>query len=129
VSGLDDSATPGKVDGIATLVGVVNTLRERRVAAENAYEGGAKQIRNLNLLKVRYKDKIGVHTERQNRRMNRMERKIKIFTALQDISALEVEVNNWLSENQNVRIIHILQTESTAPQERLPLITFLYETG
>jgi osmotically-inducible protein OsmY len=39
-------------DGIATLVGVVDTLRERRVATKNAYEGGAKQVRNL--LKVRY---------------------------------------------------------------------------
>ncbi|MGD9115282.1 MAG: BON domain-containing protein, partial [Desulfobacterales bacterium] len=39
-------------DGVATLVGVVDTLRERRVATENAYEGGAKQVRNL--LKVRY---------------------------------------------------------------------------
>jgi osmotically-inducible protein OsmY len=38
--------------GIATLVGVVDTLRERRVATKNAYEGGAKQVRNL--LKVRY---------------------------------------------------------------------------
>jgi hypothetical protein len=127
MSGLDDSATPGKVDEITTRLGVVDTLRERRVAAENAYEGSAKQIRNL--LKVRYRDKIGVHTKRQNRRMNRMEQKIKIFTALQDISALEVEVNNWLSENPNVRIIHMLQTESTVPQERLPIITILYETG
>jgi len=39
-------------EGGATLVGVVDTLRERRVATENAYEGGAKQVRNL--LKVRY---------------------------------------------------------------------------
>jgi osmotically-inducible protein OsmY len=38
--------------GIATLVGVVDTLRERCVATKNAYEGGAKQVRNL--LKVRY---------------------------------------------------------------------------
>jgi hypothetical protein len=127
MSGPDDSATPGKVDGIATLVGVVDTLRERRVAAEDAYEGGAKQMSNL--LKGRYRDKIGVHAERQNRRMNRMERKIKIFTALQDISALEVAVNDWLLENPNVRIIHMLQTESTVPQERLPIITILYETG
>jgi len=39
-------------DGTATLVGVVDTLRERRVATENAYEGGAKHVRNE--LKVRY---------------------------------------------------------------------------
>ena len=39
-------------DGTATLVGVVDTLRERRVATENAYEGGAKHVRNE--LKIRY---------------------------------------------------------------------------
>jgi osmotically-inducible protein OsmY len=39
-------------DGTVTLMGVVDTLRERRVATENAYEGGAKQVRNE--LKVRY---------------------------------------------------------------------------
>jgi osmotically-inducible protein OsmY len=39
-------------DGTATLVGVVDTLRERRVATENAYEGGAKHVRSE--LKVQY---------------------------------------------------------------------------
>jgi osmotically-inducible protein OsmY len=39
-------------EGLSALVGVVDTLRERRVATENAYEGGAKQVRNL--LKVRF---------------------------------------------------------------------------
>lgn len=34
-------------DGVATLVGVVDSLRERRMATENAYEGGAKKVRNL----------------------------------------------------------------------------------
>jgi osmotically-inducible protein OsmY len=38
-------------DGVATLVGVVDTLRDRRVATENAYEGGARHVRNE--LKVR----------------------------------------------------------------------------
>jgi osmotically-inducible protein OsmY len=38
-------------DGVATLVGRVDTLRQRRVATENAYEGGAKYVRNQ--LKVR----------------------------------------------------------------------------
>ncbi|MEJ2728235.1 MAG: BON domain-containing protein [Deltaproteobacteria bacterium] len=38
-------------DGVATLAGVVDTLRERRVATENAYEGGARDVRNE--LKVR----------------------------------------------------------------------------
>jgi osmotically-inducible protein OsmY len=39
-------------DGVATLVGQVDTLRERRIATENAYEGGARSVSNH--LKVRY---------------------------------------------------------------------------
>lgn len=39
-------------DGIVTLVGVVDSLRDRRIATENAYEGGAKRVRNH--LRVRY---------------------------------------------------------------------------
>lgn len=39
-------------DGVATLVGQVDTLRDRRIATENAYEGGARKVRNH--LKVRY---------------------------------------------------------------------------
>jgi osmotically-inducible protein OsmY len=48
----EDDISVAVTEGGATLVGVVDTLRERRVATENAYEGGAKQVRNL--LKVRY---------------------------------------------------------------------------
>jgi osmotically-inducible protein OsmY len=48
----EDDVSVTVTDGIATLVGLVDTLRERRVATKNAYEGGAKQVRNL--LKVRY---------------------------------------------------------------------------
>jgi osmotically-inducible protein OsmY len=48
----EEDVSVAVTDGIATLVGVVDTLIERRVATENAYEGGAKQVRNL--LKVRY---------------------------------------------------------------------------
>jgi osmotically-inducible protein OsmY len=47
----DDVAVTVK-DGTVTLIGVVDSLRERRVATENAYEGGAKYVRNE--LKVRY---------------------------------------------------------------------------
>ena len=39
-------------DGVATLVGQVDTLRDRRIATENAHEGGARSVRNH--LKVRY---------------------------------------------------------------------------
>jgi osmotically-inducible protein OsmY len=48
----EDEVNVTVADGTATLVGVVDTLRERRVATENAYEGGAKHVRNE--LKVRY---------------------------------------------------------------------------
>ncbi len=33
-------------DGVATLTGTVNSWREREKAEENAYEGGAKQVKN-----------------------------------------------------------------------------------
>jgi osmotically-inducible protein OsmY len=39
-------------DGVAVLTGVVEDLRERRSATENAFEGGARQVRNH--VKVRY---------------------------------------------------------------------------
>lgn len=38
-------------DGIVTLIGVVEDLKERREATRNAYEGGAREVRNF--LKVR----------------------------------------------------------------------------
>jgi osmotically-inducible protein OsmY len=47
-----DDISVAVTDGVATLVGEVDTLRERRVATENAYEGGAREVRNR--LKVRY---------------------------------------------------------------------------
>jgi osmotically-inducible protein OsmY len=46
-----DDVSVNVSDGVATLIGVVDTLRERRVATENAYEGGARHVRNE--LKVR----------------------------------------------------------------------------
>jgi osmotically-inducible protein OsmY len=39
-------------DGVAVLTGVVEDLRERRAATENAFEGGARQVRNH--VKVRH---------------------------------------------------------------------------
>lgn len=33
-------------DGVATLVGMVDNLRDRRIATKNAYEGGARNVRN-----------------------------------------------------------------------------------
>jgi osmotically-inducible protein OsmY len=39
-------------NGAAALTGVVDTLRDRRIATENAYEGGAREVQNH--LKVKY---------------------------------------------------------------------------
>jgi osmotically-inducible protein OsmY len=39
-------------DGVATLTGVVDTWRERGAAADNAYDDGAKEVRNY--LRVTY---------------------------------------------------------------------------
>jgi osmotically-inducible protein OsmY len=33
-------------DGVATLTGVVDSLRERRAATRNAVEGGAREVQN-----------------------------------------------------------------------------------
>lgn len=48
----EDNISVSVSDGVATLTGEVETLRERRIATQNAYEGGARQVRNH--LKVRY---------------------------------------------------------------------------
>jgi hypothetical protein len=37
-----------------------------------------------------------------------MVRKIKIFSTFQDIAGLEVEINNWLSENPNIQVVQTL---------------------
>ena len=58
-----------------------------------------------------------------------MERKIKIFVSFQDISAIAVEVNDWLSENPNVHIIQMLQTSHTTPKGWNLVITIFYESG
>jgi len=56
-------------------------------------------------------------------------RKIKIFISFQDASVLEVEINDWLLENPNVRIIQMLQTTQNTPKGWNLVITILYETG
>jgi len=47
-----DDITVSVLDGAATLIGVVDTLRDRHIATVNALEGGARQVRNH--LKVRF---------------------------------------------------------------------------
>ena len=61
--------------------------------------------------------------------MDRMMRKVKIFSTFQDISAIEVEINDWLSENANIRIIQMLQSELGTPQKWNLIITVFYEAG
>jgi len=56
-------------------------------------------------------------------------RKIKIFLSFQDVAALEVEINDWLSENPNVRIIQLLQSTQNTPKGWNLVITTFYETG
>jgi len=41
-------------DGVVTLTGNVETLSERRAAEENAYEGGAKKVKNNLTVNYRY---------------------------------------------------------------------------
>ena len=61
--------------------------------------------------------------------MDRMMRKVKIFSTFQDISAMEVGINDWLSENANIRIIQMLQSELGTPQKWNLIITVFYEAG
>jgi hypothetical protein len=56
-------------------------------------------------------------------------RKIKIFSTFQEISVLEVEINDWLSENANIRVIQMLQSEISTPQGWNLIITVFYEAG
>ncbi|MGD8262120.1 MAG: hypothetical protein PVJ22_07155 [Desulfobacterales bacterium] len=58
-----------------------------------------------------------------------MVRKVKIFATLQDVAALEVEINDWLSDSQNVRVIQMMQSETSTPQGWNLIITIFYETG
>lgn len=42
----EDNISVSVADGVATLTGEVDTLRARRIATQNAYEGGARRVRN-----------------------------------------------------------------------------------
>jgi hypothetical protein len=61
--------------------------------------------------------------------MDSVVRKVKIFATLQDVAALEVEINDWLSDSQNVRVIQMMQSETSTPQGWNLIITIFYETG
>lgn len=61
--------------------------------------------------------------------MDHMRPKIKIFVSFQDAAALEVEVNEWLSENPNIRIIQMLQTNHDTTKGWNLVVTLFYETG
>jgi hypothetical protein len=58
-----------------------------------------------------------------------MVRKIKIFSVYQDIAALELEINDWLAQNPNIRIIDFVQTQTNTSQGWNLIITILYESG
>ena len=49
--------------------------------------------------------------------MDRVTRKIKIFSTFQDVATLEVEINEWLVENPNIRVIQLLQYERNQPSK------------
>jgi hypothetical protein len=61
--------------------------------------------------------------------MARVTRKIKIFSTFQDVATSEVEINEWLAENPNIRVIQLLQSEIGTPQGWNLIISILYETG
>jgi hypothetical protein len=60
--------------------------------------------------------------------MDTMNRKVKIFATFQDLAALEVELNQWFSENPGIRILNMLQSEANTPQGWNLIITVFYET-
>ena len=58
-----------------------------------------------------------------------MTKKIKIFSAYQDIAAIEADINNWLSKNPDIRIVDVVQSQTVVPPQRWNLvISMLYET-
>lgn len=50
-----------------------------------------------------------------------------IVKTAQDTAAFEMEINDWLSQNPNIRIIQMLQTTQNAPKGWNLIITLLYE--
>lgn len=50
-----------------------------------------------------------------------------IVKTAQDTAAFEMEINDWLSQNPNIRIIQMLQTTQNAPKGWNLKITLLYE--
>jgi hypothetical protein len=65
----------------------------------------------------------------RKRRTDSVMRKMKIFSTFQDVAAIEVEINDWLAENANIRIIQVLQSEQSTPPGWNLIITIFYETG
>jgi len=59
-----------------------------------------------------------------------MAKKIKIFAAYQDVAAIEQDINDWLSQNPNILIVSVTQSETNVPPQGWKLvISILYETG
>jgi hypothetical protein len=57
-----------------------------------------------------------------------MKRKVKIFSAYHDIAAIEQDINNWLSQHPEVRIIDVTQSQTNAAQGWNLIISVFFET-
>ena len=54
--------------------------------------------------------------------------KIKFFSGFhQDFATLENEINQWLIDNSDIRIIHLTQCEISSDQGRDIVVTMLFK--
>jgi hypothetical protein len=57
-----------------------------------------------------------------------MKRQVKIFSAYHDIAAIEQDINRWLSQHPEVRIITVTQSQTNvAPQGWNLIISVFFE--
>jgi hypothetical protein len=58
-----------------------------------------------------------------------MKRHVKIFSAYHDVAAIEQDINRWLSQHPEVRIITVTQSQTNvAPQGWNLIISVFFET-
>lgn len=54
--------------------------------------------------------------------------KIKFFSGFhQDFATLENEINQWLTDNSDIHIIHLTQCEISSKQSRDMVVTILFK--
>lgn len=58
-----------------------------------------------------------------------MPKKIKIFNSYQDVAAIEMDINDWLSKNPDAIILHVTQSETNTSQGWILVISILYESS